>query len=133
MQTKYYLCIRQSDVVGPHTLDDLREWVAVGAIPRCSQVCKAGEQVWVSLSDVPKIDFITVNVQKRLGPDARNGKGKNWYSEPPTEKQLVKLKYFGMQFDAVNLTKGHASELIDCFTAIDTAREEQYENRPGNL
>jgi len=55
----------------------------------------------------------------------------NWYSEPATAKQLAKLEYFGMPFEPANLTKGRASELIDCFTAIDPGREELYQNRPA--
>jgi len=84
----------------------------------------------MALSEIHKIDFITVNVQTRL--DRRKARNRaNWYSEPATAKQLAKLEYFGMPFEPANLTKGRASELIDCFTAIDPGREELYQNRPA--
>jgi len=117
-------------VVGPHSLNHLREWLAVGAITSSAQVCKEGEQNWIPLSDVPKIDFTPASVRERI-ERRRAQMNHSWHSAPASEKQLFMLKYFEIPFDVNDLTKVHASELIDCFTAIDPGREEQYYNRPA--
>lgn len=125
----FYLYIRQSDVVGPHSLDRLREWLAIGAISADAQICPEGEQEWVVLQSIPKIDFLPAKIRERI--EHRREQMRNWRSQPATEKQLTKLKYFEIPFDANNLNKARASELIDCFMNMDPAREDQYQTRPA--
>ncbi len=128
--TKYYLCVRDGNPVGPHNLDSLREWVDVGVISKDWQVCREDEQIWISIAQILGFDDFPPKLRERLD-HSRNQPRPYWWSHPPTDKQLKKLRYFKIPFDSTGLTKGRASELIDAFAKIDPAREEQYQNRPA--
>ena len=125
---KYHLVIREKDVVGPHKLDHLREWVERGVISPESKVCLEGDDQWVALSSVPGFYDFPPALRERI-EQSRNTEQEGWRLDPATDKQLSKLRYFGIPFDESGLTKGRASELIDAITKIDTRKEEAYQNR----
>jgi len=129
-QTKYYLCIRPDDVVGPHRLDALREWVYLGFLSVATPACKEGEENWITIEQIPKFSEYPAKLQTRL-VEHLNRPSEHWWSDPPTEKQLAKLAFFNIAFESNRLTKGRASQIIDYFVSVDSAREEEYKNRPA--
>lgn len=129
--TKYFLCVRPGNPVGPHKIDSLREWVEIGAISPDWRVCKEGEDSWVKVADIPKFYEFPPKLRERFDR-YRNRPIERWWSDPATEKQLKKLRFFEIPFNASGLTKGRASELIDAFVTIDPVREEQYESSPAS-
>ena len=128
---KYYLAVRAGAPVGPHKLDSLREWVGRGAIGEDWQVCKEGAETWTPLSAIPRFSDYPKAVRERLDRFRQESAREAWRSDPPTEKQLAKLRYFEIPFSDAGLTKGRASELIDAFISIDPERENEYQDRPS--
>lgn len=128
---KYYLCVRAGNSVGPHKLDFLRELVDLGVISQDWQVRREDEQIWRSIAQIPDFHDFPPKLRERLD-HSRNQPRAYWWSHPPTDKQLKKLRYFKIPFDSTGLTKGRASELIDAFVRIDPTREEQYQSRPAS-
>ncbi len=129
-QPQYYISIRPNDVVGPHRLDTLREWVYLGFLPPETPACKEGEEVWTTIEQIARFSEFPPKLKERLTL-RKNQPPQYWWSHPPSQKQLGKLAFFDIPFDRTTLTKGRASQLIDYFISIDPARETQYQNRPA--
>ena len=130
-KVSYYLFLPPDRVVGPHTFDRLREWVARGTLPKDVQVCQEGTEAWVLFSDLPRHDFVTAAVKKRLQGSDYFIARKAW-TEPATARQLMKLSYFDLPFDARALSKAGAAALLDDFVSIDPAREAAYQASPAD-
>lgn len=126
-QAKFFLKIATDRTVGPHTLNMLRKWVYFEVIPRDAMVCEEGKERWLKISDVP--DFLDFPDElKKLWSSYEKP---HWWSDPVTEKQIKKLDYFGLPYSRKGLTKGRASQLIECFIEIDQECEKQYQDRPA--
>lgn len=129
-QTKYYISIRPNDVVGPHRLDTLREWVYLGFLSPATPACKEGDETWTTIEQLPKFSEFPTKLQERL-IIRKKQPSEHWWSDAPSDKQLAKLAFFNIPFDSRGLTKGRASQLIDYFVSIDPARETEYKNQPA--
>ena len=127
--SRYYLFVPPVNVVGPHSFDQLREWVAVGALSVDSQICLAGTDQWILLSSLPECDCATPAIQQRIAERQSRLRAK-WHTEPVTPKQLKRLDCFGLAFDVNGLSKARASELISCFEDICPGAGDAYEMDP---
>lgn len=129
----YYLSIRSADndpIVGPHTQKAIRLWLALGVIGS-DWPCSRGEGFpWIRVEEIPGIARTTVELERRVA-DFRIGEGA-WWTQPATEAQLRRLRYFEIPFQEDGLTKGRASLLIEVFSQVDPMRLQRYEAQPAS-
>ena len=125
---KYFLALRVGAAVGPHDLDSLREWAALGVISPEWKVCGEGEEKWRRIAEIPDFTSFPPTLQERLDV-YRSRSTEPWWSDAPSEGQLEKLQHFEIPFDSNGLTNGRASELLGAFASIDPRREKQYQER----
>ena len=113
---KYYYCADGTNVIGPFSRADTRKLLKATVIFPETMI-SSGSDEWKAarffpelVSAMPRPDEpppITVRSDRpsrTLTPD--------WHSDPPTERQLARLKFLGANLPE-NLTKGVASAMLD--------------------
>jgi hypothetical protein len=116
--------------MGPYKKSSLQSWYYRGFLGSETLVCLEGQQVWMPISSVPKLDEIPKYVSKILKATSEEPPQK-WWNDPASEKQLAKLHYFEIRFLEEGLTKKQASDLINFFIEVDPEKERQYQNQPA--
>lgn len=123
---RFFLRLTPKRSVGPHSLNQIREWVHFEVIPATTEAQKQGEQTWTSITDIPNFYDYPEELRAKLAQCEQP----HWWHDSVTEKQIQKLDYFKIPYSTNGLTKGRASQLLDYFEEIDPEREKSYQKRP---
>lgn len=111
--------------LGPHRLDKLREWHALGVLApeTLTKTSKSGEEQ--PLTKIPRFLVMPTPLRKRLD-EQRKAPLPDWWNLEPTEAQLKRLAFFDLPYEKKGLTRGRASVLITHFAFLDPGKEEQW-------
>ena len=126
----YFLSLRPGQINGPYKKSSLQLWYYRGFLAGETLVCAEGQQDWVPITSIPKLDAISKDVSKKLTA-ATDEPVQKWWNDAASEKQLAKLHYFEINFPEEGLTKKQASDLIGFFSDADPEKEQQYQNQPA--
>lgn len=129
-RSQFYLTLRSGETFGPFHRSQIEFWVCKRILFPHAPVFEEGDSDWKTLNDIEGL-FINGHPNAYLGDDRDAEKLPHWWHDDVTAKQIEKLDFFGIPCGRSNLTKGHASALIDFMIAVDPQRERQHQNQPA--
>ena len=114
---RYYYCADGVNVIGPFTRADTRKLLKAKVIFPDTSVSLGKESDWKAakfypelMSAMPGVELPPPLVLRRAATSTQMPP--DWHADPPTERQIARLKFLGAKLPA-NLTKGGASAMLD--------------------
>lgn len=122
---RYYVCLPDR-ILGPHRLERLQEWVALGLIPQDWPARQPEAKSTVALENIPGFFDFGPTLRKRLEESKEHPQ---WWNDSVTKAQLRKLEFFRLPYPREGLTRGIASQFIECFVMLDPQSNKGYKEQ----